>query len=148
MKTCLLDLSFDQLKNKIIELGEKGFRAGQIFKSLHLGLDFSNMTDISKAFREVLSNEFIAQPVEIIKHLQSVDGTVKFLYKLYDGNVIEGVLMKYNHGYSLCVSTQVGCRMRCAFCASGLHGLVRNLSSGEILGQVICANKFLHMSIS
>ena len=143
MKTCLLDLNFDQLKNKIIELGEKGFRAGQIFKSLHLGLDFSNMTDISKAFREVLSNEFIAQPVEIIKHLQSVDGTVKFLYKLCDGNVIEGVLMKYNHGYSLCVSTQVGCRMRCAFCASGLHGLVRNLSAGEILGQVICANKFL-----
>ncbi len=143
MKTCLIDLSFDQLKNKITELGEKSFRAGQIFKSLHLGLNFFEMTDISKAFRETLSNEYIAQPVTIIKHLQSVDGTVKFLYKLCDGNVIEGVLMKYNHGYSLCVSTQVGCRMRCAFCASGLHGLIRNLSAGEILGQVICANKFL-----
>ena len=143
MKTCLMDLSFNELKDKIIELGEKGFRAGQIFKSLHLGLEFSDMTDLSKTFRETLDSGFIAQPVTIIKHLQSVDGTVKFLYKLFDGNVIEGVLMKYNHGYSLCVSTQVGCRMRCAFCASGLHGLVRNLSAGEILGQVICANKFL-----
>ncbi len=144
MKSCLLDLSFDQLKNKITELGEKGYRTGQIFKSLHLGLEFSQMTDLSKIFREKLESEFIAQPVTIIKHLQSIDGTVKFLYKLYDSNVIEGVLMKYNHGYSLCVSTQVGCRMGCAFCASGLNGLVRNLSSGEILGQVICANKFLN----
>lgn len=147
MKSCLMDLSFDELKNTITTLGEKSFRAGQIFKSLHLGLEFSDMTDISKAFRESLDSQYIAQPVKIIKHLQSVDGTVKFLYKLYDGNVIEGVLMKYNHGYSLCVSTQVGCRMRCAFCASGLHGLVRNLSAGEILGQVICANKFLNGGI-
>ena len=101
------------------------------------------MTDLSKAFREKLSDGFDAQPVKIIKHLQSVDGTMKFLFALRDGNVIEGVLMKYNHGYSLCISTQVGCRMRCAFCASGLHGLVRNLEAGEILGEVIAVNKFL-----
>lgn len=143
MKSCLLNLSFEELKEKINELGEKSFRAGQIFKSLHSGLDFSEMTDLSKAFRERLDEEFVAQPVKIIKHLESVDGTVKFLFALHDGNVIEGVLMKYNHGYSLCVSTQVGCRMHCAFCASGLHGLIRNLEAGEILGEVIAANKFL-----
>ncbi len=143
MKECLLDFSFEELQNLIERLGEKKFRAGQIFKSLHLGLDFDAMTDISKSFRERLSNEYDAQPVRIIKHLESVDGTMKFLFALRDNNVIEGVLMKYNHGYSLCISTQVGCRMHCAFCASGLHGLVRNLTAGEILGEVICVNKFL-----
>lgn len=143
MKECLLNLSFEQLNEVVIALGEKKYRTGQILKSLHLGLDFSDMTDISKALREKLSEEYVAQPVKIVKHLESVDGTVKFLFALRDGNVIESVLMKYNHGYSLCVSTQVGCRMHCAFCASGLHGLVRNLEPGEILGEVICANKFL-----
>ncbi len=143
MKECLLNFSFEELQNLIESLGEKKFRAGQIFKSLHLGLDFDAMTDISKSFRERLSEEFDAQPVRIIKHLESVDGTMKFLFALRDNNVIEGVLMKYNHGYSLCISTQVGCRMHCAFCASGLHGLVRNLTAGEILGEVICVNKFL-----
>ncbi|MBO5068142.1 MAG: 23S rRNA (adenine(2503)-C(2))-methyltransferase RlmN, partial [Clostridia bacterium] len=144
MKDCLLNLSFDELKVKIEELGEKSFRTGQIFRSLYLGLDFLEMTDLSKSFREKLSENFDAQPVKILKYLQSVDGTVKFLFALRDGNVIESVLMKYNHGYSLCVSTQVGCRMRCAFCASGLNGLVRNLEPCEILGEVICANKFLN----
>lgn len=142
-KLCLLELNIERLKEVIISLGEKPFRAGQIYKSLHMGLDFSEMTDLSKALREKLEENYIAQPVKIIKHLKSVDGTVKFLFALSDGNVIESVLMKYNHGYSLCVSTQVGCRMRCAFCASGLNGLVRNMSAGEILGEVICANRFL-----
>ena len=143
MKDCLLDYNFIQLKEKIISLGEKGFRASQIFKALHLGLDFSEMTELSKTFRERLSNEFNAQAVSIVKSLKSVDGTEKFLFKLNDGNVIESVLMKYKYGYTLCVSTQVGCRMHCAFCASGLYGLVRNLTAGEILGQVISANRYL-----
>lgn len=143
MKECLLDFSFEELQSLIERLGEKKFRTGQIFKSLHLGLDFDAMTDISKVFRERLSSEYDAQPVRIIKHLESVDGTMKFLFALRDNNVVEGVLMKYNHGYSLCISTQVGCRMHCAFCASGLHGLVRNLTAGEILGEVISVNKFL-----
>ncbi len=143
MKDCLLNFSFEELQNLIESLGEKKFRTGQIFKSLHLGLDFDAMTDISKLLREKLSSEYDAQPVRIIKHLQSVDGTMKFLFALRDNNVVEGVLMKYNHGYSLCISTQVGCRMHCAFCASGLHGLVRNLTAGEILGEVISVNKFL-----
>ena len=143
MKESLLNFSFNEIKELLVNKGEKTFRAMQIFRALHLGLDFSEMTEISKSLRESLSEEFIAQPVKIIKKLESVDGTIKFLFLLPDDNVIEGVLMKYNHGYSLCVSTQVGCRMRCAFCASGLNGLVRNLSSGEILGEVISVNRFL-----
>ncbi|MBE7081963.1 MAG: 23S rRNA (adenine(2503)-C(2))-methyltransferase RlmN [Clostridiales bacterium] len=143
MKECLLNFSYAELENLILSLGEKKFRAGQIFRSLHLGLEFNDMTDLSKVFREKLIESYDAQPVRIIKHLQSVDGTMKFLFALRDGNVVEGVLMKYNHGYSLCISTQVGCRMRCVFCASGLNGLVRNLEAGEILGEVICVNKFL-----
>ncbi|MBQ8427270.1 MAG: 23S rRNA (adenine(2503)-C(2))-methyltransferase RlmN [Clostridia bacterium] len=143
MKECLLNCNFQELKDKIISLGEKSYRATQIFKALHLGLDFSEMTELSKDLREKLSNDFFAQSVKIVKSLKSVDGTEKFLFKLNDGNVIESVLMKYKYGYTLCVSTQVGCRMHCAFCASGLNGLVRNLESAEILGQVIIANKYL-----
>lgn len=143
MKKLIADYSFEELQNLIKELGEKPFRAGQIFKSIHSGKIFDEMTDISKEFRSKLSEEFIAQPLSIVKSLKSKDGTEKFLFGLSDGNVIESVLMKYKYGYTLCVSTQVGCRMGCAFCASGLHGLVRNLSAGEILGQVITANKYV-----
>ena len=141
-KKILADLSLEELKNLIVELGEKSFRAMQIFKSIRLGKDFFEMTDISKDFRSQLENSFIAQPLKIVKSLKSEDGTEKFLYKLADGNLIESVLMKYKYGYTLCVSTQVGCRMGCAFCASGLNGLVRNLSAGEILSQVITANRY------
>ena len=148
MKTCLLEFDFNSLKSLIVGLGEKQFRAGQIYKSLHLGLDFSEMTELSKLLREKLNNEFCAQPVKIIKSLKSVDGTEKFLFALRDGNVIEGVLMKYKYGYTLCVSTQVGCRMGCAFCASGLNGLVRNLESAEILGEVITVNRYLNGGLS
>ena len=143
MKECLLGFNLEKLKSKILELGEKSFRAGQIYKALHLGLDFSEMTELSKTLREKLAEQYTAQPVTIIKNLKSVDGTQKFLFKLCDGNVIEGVLMKYKYGYTICVSTQVGCRMGCAFCASGLHGLVRNLTSAEILGEVIAVNRYL-----
>ena len=124
-------------------MGEKGFRAEQVFTALHLGLDFSEMTNLSKPLREKLQLEYGAQTVTIVKSLVSVDGTQKFLIKLQDGNVIECVLMKYKYGYTLCVSTQVGCRMHCAFCASGLNGLVRNMQAGEILGEVIAINKYL-----
>ncbi len=146
-KIILADFNIEELKNLIISLGEKGFRAGQIFKSIHLGKRFYDMTDLSKDLRQRLETEYVAQPVEIVKSLKSVDGTEKFLFKLFDGNVIESVLMKYKYGYTLCVSTQVGCRMGCVFCASGLNGLVRNLSAGEILGQVITANNYVNGGI-
>lgn len=143
MKPILLDYSLSELKALLESRGEKPFRAGQIYKNLHCGLDFSEMTDISKDLREKLAEEFIAQPTVIKESVKSVDGTEKFLFALSDGNLIEGVLMKYKYGYTLCVSTQVGCRMNCAFCASGLDGLIRNLSSGEMLGEVIAANRYL-----
>ena len=144
MKESLLSFSLEKIKNLIVEeFNEKPFRAGQIFTRLHLGEDFLEMTALSNSLREKLNERYSAVPVKIIKSLKSIDGTEKFLFLLEDGNVVEGVLMQYKHGSSLCISTQVGCRMGCAFCASGLNGLVRNLSSGEILGQVICVNKYL-----
>lgn len=124
-------------------LGEKSYRAAQIHKSLHAGLEFSEMTDLSKTLREKLAENYIAQPVKIIKTLKSADGTEKSLFLLGDGNVIEGVLMRYKYGNTLCVSTQVGCRMHCAFCASGIDGLIRNLEAGEILGEVVSVNRYL-----
>ncbi len=144
MKESLLSLSYDEMKNLIVnEFNEKSFRVGQIFRNLHLGLDFFEMSEISKGLRELLQEKYCSIGVKIIKTLKSKDGTEKFLFLLEDGNVIEGVLMKYKHGNTLCVSTQVGCRMGCAFCASGLNGLVRNLTSGEILGEVITVNRYL-----
>lgn len=123
-------------------LSEKPFRAGQIYKALHMGLTFDEMTELSKPLRDKLNELYVSQPVKIIKSLKSTDGTEKFLFALSDGNVIEGVLMHYKYGITICVSTQVGCRMNCAFCASGLHGLIRNLTASEILGEVITANRY------
>lgn len=144
MKNCLLNYTFNELKEILVNMGEKSFRAKQIFKSLHLGLNFEEMTDLSKDLRAKLSSECVAQPVKILKSFQSKDGTEKFLFSLRDGNLIEGVLMRYKYGATLCVSTQVGCRMNCAFCASGLEGLLRNLEPCEILGEIISVNKYLN----
>ena len=138
-----MDYSFLELKDYLISIDEKPFRAGQIYKSLHLGKSFSEMTDISIDLRNRLDQKFYSQSLEIIKDVKSVDGTQKFLFKLFDGNLIEGVLMHYKYGYTLCISTQVGCRMGCAFCASGLDGLIRNLYPAEMLGQIISVNKYL-----
>lgn len=140
----LLNYNLEQLKQIILDMEEKPFRANQIYKSINLGLEFEQMTDISKGLRTELSKKFYAQSVKILKFYKSIDGTQKFLFSLNDGNLIEGVLMKYKYGYTLCISTQVGCRMNCAFCASGLEGLVRNLEPSEILGQIIAVNKYLN----
>ena len=140
----LHDYSLCEIKNLIEEMGEKPFRAGQIFRGLHSGKRISEITDISKDFRTKLLERFVDCPVQIIGSKTSkIDGTVKFLFKLHDKNVIEGVLMKYKYGNTQCVSTQVGCRMGCAFCASGIGGLVRNLTAGEILGQITAVNAYL-----
>ena len=147
MKEFLLNYDLAQIKLVMEQIGEKSYRAGQILKALHGGLDFCEMTELSKSLRERLSETFYGQSVKIIKTLKSVDGTEKFLFALQDGNVIEGVLMKYKYGYTMCVSTQVGCRMNCAFCASGLEGLIRNLTAGEILGEVIAVNAYLNGGI-
>ncbi len=137
----LLDYNLTQLRNVVADLGEKPFRGNQIYSNLVAGKSVSEMTDISKALKDKLLSVYADEPCKIIKELVSKDGTKKFLFALSDGNVIEGVLMKYKYGNTLCVSTQVGCRMGCKFCASTLGGLVRNLSAGEILSEVIAVNR-------
>ena len=141
-KTVLLGKKLQEVQNLIVAMGEKKFRAEQIVKGLWAGLSFSEITGLPSALRTRLSEEFIDLPTKIIKTLKSADGTEKFLFRLCDGQLIEGVLMKYKYGCTLCVSTQVGCRMGCAFCASGLDGLLRNLTAEEILGEVVAANAY------
>ncbi len=138
----LLEFTQEELANVLAPLDIKGYRVGQIFIALNQGKEFQEM-NIPQDIRQKLSENFVSQPVSILDKRISHDGTIKFLYRLEDNNIIEGVLMRYKYGYTLCVSTQVGCRMGCKFCASTLHGLVRNLTAAEILGQVIVANKFL-----
>lgn len=136
----LHDLTLTELKELLSSLGEKPFRAGQIFRALASGRKISEMTDLSKSLRALLLETYEDEPVKIIKTLVSKDGTQKYLLRLFDGNVIEGVFMKNNYGNTQCLSTQVGCRMGCKFCASGIGGLVRNLSAGEMLACVYIVN--------
>ena len=139
---CLLDYTKEEMIEKLAPLGIKGYRVEQIFVALNQGKTFVEM-NIPQSIKQTLANNFSSQPVMILDKRISRDGTIKFLFKLADNNIIEGVLMKYKYGNTLCVSTQVGCRMGCKFCASTLHGLVRNLTAGEILGQVVTTNNFL-----
>ena len=124
--------------------GYPAFRGRQIFRWIHQGADFGEMTNLPKEMREKLEETAVAQPVRIrLTRKSPLDGTVKLLYELRDGNCVEGVLMRYKYGISLCISTQVGCRMGCRFCASTLEGRIRNLSAGEMLGEILCANRSL-----
>ena len=130
--------------------GIKKFRAKQIFEWLHRGVQtFEEMTNLPKELRKQLSEFAYIAEVSVYKMLVSkTDKTVKFVFRLYDGSLIETVVMKYKHGYSVCVSSQVGCRMGCAFCQSTKGGLVRNLLPGEILGQILTAQHKLGIRIS
>ena len=121
------------------ELGEPAFRAKQVFQWLHRGaVSFDDMTNLSKGLREKLSGScYITAPVVERKQVSAQDGTIKYLWKLRDGNCIETVLMRYHHGNTVCISSQVGCRMGCAFCASTLGGKVRDLTPSEMLDQVL-----------
>ena len=124
--------------------GYPAFRGKQIFRWIHQGAEFGEMTNLSKEMRENLEQTAIVQPVHVrLKRESPLDGTVKLLYELRDGNCVEGVLMRYKYGVSLCISTQVGCRMGCRFCASTLEGRVRDLTAGEMLGEILCANRLL-----
>ena len=129
------------------EQGCPAFRGRQIFSWIHRGCDFDEMTNLPKNLREELKQKAVAQPVGIrLERISKLDGTVKFLYELKDGNCVEGVLMRYKYGVSLCISTQVGCRMGCRFCASTLEGLIRNLTAGEMLGEILQANRYLQIN--
>ncbi len=144
------DLTKTQLKEYIGKIGESSFRAKQIFKWVHSGIENANeMTNISKSLREKLSSDFEIYLPRVYKKLVSrIDGTVKYLFELSDKNIIESVVMDYHHGKSICISSQVGCRMGCSFCASTLHGLTRNLTPFEIEGQILRAQKDLGEKIS
>ncbi len=124
-------------------LGEPKFRAGQIFKWLHgVGVSFDGMTNISKPLREKLEKAYFIPDAKIeTKQVSKMDGTVKYLFRLYDGEYIESVFMRYNHGNTLCISTQAGCRMGCKFCASTLNGLKRNLLAAEMIAQIQAAER-------
>ena len=148
-KTALLAQSIVELENWMIENGEAKYRAKQIFEQLHRGISPDEMTNIGKKLQEKLRVSFHYHLPEVeLKLVSAIDGTVKFLFALADGNCVESVVMKYEHGNTICISSQVGCRMGCKFCASTIGGRVRDLGPDELLGQVIAAQKELGERIS
>ena len=143
---CSMELC--ELEKAILSLGEKKFRATQIFNWIHKKNvnSFDNMKNISSELRSKLEQKFCFYNINILKKLVCSDETIKFLYELADKNIIESVLMRYNYGNTVCVSSQVGCRMNCRFCASTTNGLKRNLLASEMLNQVYMANKISRIS--
>ena len=149
-KANIKSFTFDELKQEMISLGEKPFRAEQIFKWVHQEnvTSFDDMTNLSKEFREKLKEKYTINNFNIIRKLESKDGTKKFLFDVLDGNAIESVLMQYKYGYSICVSSQVGCRMGCKFCASTGIPFSRSLEAGEIVEQILAVQREENVRIS
>ena len=148
-KTDLLSLYPAELEDLVLSLGEPKYRAKQIFSQIHKGIDPNNITNIGKETKRKLSEvAFFHLPKIKLKLVSKLDGTVKYLYELHDGNTIETVVMKYKHGNTICVSSQVGCRMGCAFCASTIGGKIRDLTASEILGQILASQLDLNERIS
>lgn len=144
MKKDILSYSLEELEAALAEIGEKKFRAKQIYEWLHVQRvsEFDKMSNISLSLRTKLDDEFYINSINIVKKLEShIDNTVKYLYELSDGNHVECVMMEYKHGNSLCISTQVGCKMGCRFCASTIAGFKRNLLPSEMLLQIYTAEK-------
>ena len=140
----IMSLTPEELAEQLKGMGQSAFRAKQLYQWLMRGVNYDGMTNLPKALRDELRARGPANPVRILKSVVSrLDGTEKYLYELPDGNVIEGVTMRYSYGNTLCVSTQVGCRMGCRFCASTLDGCVRDLTPGELLGQIVAVNNHL-----
>lgn len=138
-KKDIASYSFEELQEEMLAIGEKGFRSRQIYSWIHEKLvdDFEEMTNLPKTLRQKLEAAYEIRRVEMEKRqISKIDGTNKFLFCLKDGNMVESVLMKYKHGNSVCISSQVGCRMGCRFCASTIGGLTRNLLPSEMLDQV------------
>ena len=145
----LLSLLPEELEAWMLSVGEPKYRARQIFPQLHRGIAPDEMTNIGKKLQEKLREHFLWHlPVVERKLISALDGTVKYLFSLSDGNCVESVVMKYSHGNTVCISSQVGCRMGCKFCASTIGGKVRDLTPAELLGQVIAAQKDMGERIS
>lgn len=150
-KSDLKSCNIDELKEIMLSIGEKSFRAKQLFKWVHEKLidDIDDITVFSDKLKEKLKKEYFIGNIKILKKFESkIDNTIKYLFLLEDKNIIESVRMKYKHGNSLCLSTQVGCRMGCEFCASTKEGMVKNLSPSEILDQVYKIKKDIGEDIS
>lgn len=144
------DYNLDELKKELEQLGEKAFRAEQIFKWLYQEKvkSFEEMTNLSLELRKKLNDNYCICNFNILKKQESKDGTIKYLFDVLDGNAIETVLMSYHHGYSICVSSQIGCKMGCKFCASTGINFIRNLSSGEIVEQLLAVEQDTGVKIS
>ena len=150
-KKDIASFGYDELIEEMKNIGEKAFRAKQIYSWLHEKLvdSFDEMTNLSKALREKLDHEYEIKNVTMAaRQISQVDPTEKFLFELEDGNMIESVLMKYNYGNSVCISSQVGCRMGCRFCASTIDGLERNLTASEMLRQIYHIQKITGERVS
>ena len=139
-----------ELKEEFISIGEKPFRAEQVFKWIYEqnATSFDEMTNLSLDLREKLKENYTLNAFKILKKQKSADGTIKYLFDVLDGNGVETVLMKYHHGYSLCVSSQIGCKMGCKFCASTGIPFIRNLSSGEIVEELLAVQRDENIKIS
>lgn len=144
------DYNLDELKEEMISIGEKSYRAEQIFKWIYVEnvTNFNEMTNLSLELREKLTENYTLGIYKIIKKQESSDGTKKYLFDVLDGNAIETVLMQYKHGYSICVSSQVGCKMGCKFCASTGIAFIRSLTSGEIAEQILAVERDTGIKIS
>lgn len=144
-------MNLSEIENVVASLNEPKFRAKQIFEwfQVYGAMSYNEMTNLPKALRNILSEKYPVRSCEIeLKQVSKLDSTVKYLFKLYDGNFIESVLMKYKYGYTLCVSSQVGCRMGCNFCASTKSGCVRSLMPSEILGQIHATQRDMNIRVS
>lgn len=150
MKKNIKDYNLDELKEKVADLGEKPYRAEQIFKWIYVDnvTSFDDMTNLSLEFREKLKSEFDLHIFKILKKQESKDGTKKYLFDVLDGNAIESVLMEYKHGKTICVSSQIGCKMGCKFCASTGVKFARSLSAGEIVEQLLAVQRDENIKIS
>jgi 23S rRNA (adenine2503-C2)-methyltransferase len=139
LKPEIKNLTLAELEQTMLDLGEPKFRGKQVYSWLHRAApDFAAMTNLPLSLREKLADRFLLTcPTVVRKQESALDGTVKYLWRLYDGNCVETVLMRYHHGNTVCISSEVGCPMGCAFCASTIGGLVRRLSAGEILDEVL-----------
>lgn len=140
-KVNLLDLTLEELQRLLTDNRHEKFRAKQIFQWLHKGIgDMDEMTNLSKSLREELKQiSYIGKMRIHQKYISKIDGTIKYLFELNDGNMVESVLMEYKYGLTICISSQVGCKMGCKFCASTGIGFMRNLTSGELLDQILTA---------
>lgn len=148
-KVRLKDLTFDQLTEYLCSLGLSKFRGRQVFEWLYKGVtSFDEMTNLSKDLRAQLEDLCQITSLEIVKKQVSSDGTIKYLFRLEDGETVESVLMDYKHGHPICISTQVGCNMGCKFCASTIGGKVRDLTAGEIIDQILFAQKDSGVTVS